>query len=214
MVVSQKGSFLSILGSHLFMLIKVRLGGFMNKVGYARVSTQEQNLDLQIHALEQVGCTQIFKDDGVSAVAKVRPGFEQALSVLGVGDTLMIWKLDRAFRSVKDAVLMLELFEQQGIKFCCLTEQIDTTTPMGRSMYQIRSVFAELERSVISERTIAGMKAARLRGARIGRPRKLSSTQVSNIKLTLRRQPELHLEKVANNYGVSSRTISRALARV
>lgn len=185
----------------------------MNMIGYARVSTHEQNLDLQIDALEQAGCTRIYKDDGVSAVAKVRPAFEQAINALRAGDTLMIWKLDRAFRSVKQAVLMLDFFEERRILFRCLTEPIDTTTAFGRSMYQFRSILSELERSIISERTIAGMEAARQRGVKFGRPRKLSHAQVSNIQHILEGQPAVRLDDLAANFGVSARTLTRALSR-
>ena len=186
----------------------------MNKIGYARVSTNEQNLDLQIDALEQAGCTHIFKDDGVSAVAECRPGFDEALAALKSGDALFIWKLDRAFRSVKHAVLTLETFEKRCVLFRCLTEPIDTTTSIGRFTYQIRNAFAELERNIIRERTIAGMDAARRRGAKIGRPRKLSGAQISNIQTILNRHPASKLDDIAVNFGVSPRTLSRALLRV
>lgn len=131
--------------------------------GYARVSTEEQNLDLQLDALRAAGCQELFQDLGVSAVAKKRAGFDAMLDQLGNGDTVIIWKLDRAFRSLRQALDVLEVFEQRGIEFRSLTDQIDTTTPMGKCMYQVRNAFAELERSLISERTKAGMAAARAR---------------------------------------------------
>jgi len=185
----------------------------MRMIGYARVSTHEQNLDLQIDALEKSGCTRVYKDDGVSAVAKVRPEFDQAINVLEAGDTLMIWKLDRAFRSVKQAVLMLDMFEERQILFRCLTEPIDTTNAFGRSMYQFRSILCELERGLISERTIAGMEAARRRGAKLGRPRKLSNAQVSRIQNIIKHKPTIKLDELAANFGVSPRTLNRALSR-
>jgi len=181
-------------------------------IGYARVSTEEQHLDLQLSALQQAKCDLIFEDNGVSAVAKKRDGFEKAIAALKPHDTFMIWKMDRAFRSLKNALDILEELEARQVEFLCLTEAIDTTNPMGRCMYQIRNVFAELERNIIRERTIAGMEAAKARGAKIGRPRKLSTKQVIDIQALKKTSPKASLNDLAQNYGVSSRTILRALA--
>jgi len=186
----------------------------MSIIGYARVSTQEQNLDLQIHALEKAGCGQIFEDNGVSAVADKRSGFEKALAALKPKDVFVIWKMDRAFRSLKNALDTLDELEQRGVEFRSITEEIETSTPMGRCMYQIRNVFAELERNIIRERTIAGMDAARRRGAKIGRPRKLSDEQILKIKKTLTLNPTTQLNHVASKYGVSPRTLVRALETI
>lgn len=179
--------------------------------GYARVSTEEQNLDLQRDALHAAGCGEIFADLGVSAIAKKRSGFEALLNTLEGGDTLIIWKLDRAFRSLRQALEVLEMFEQRGIEFRSVTDQIDTTTPMGKCMYQIRSAFAELERSLISERTKAGMAAARARGKHIGRPRILSPLTIEKARQTLADDPSLPRETLATKLGVSTQTLSRAL---
>lgn len=181
-------------------------------IGYARVSTEEQHLDLQLSALREARCDQIFADKGISAVAKKRGGFDDAIAALKPKDTFVIWKMDRAFRSLKNALDILEELETQKIEFRCLTEAIDTSNPMGRCMYQIRNVFAELERNIIRERTIAGMEAARLRGAKIGRPRKLNKSQIIDIRNCLKASSNLKLEQIAECYGVSSRTILRALA--
>ena len=132
----------------------------MALIGYARVSTDDQNLDLQRVALLEAGCERIFEDHGVSAVAN-RPGFEEALHALEAGDKLVIWKMDRAFRSLKIALDTLEALDGMGVEFRSLTDHIDTSTPMGKCMYQVRNAFAELERSLISERTKAGLAAAR-----------------------------------------------------
>ncbi|MEM8501364.1 MAG: recombinase family protein, partial [Pseudomonadota bacterium] len=99
--------------------------------GYARVSTEDQSLNLQIDALEAAGCELIFKDAGVSGVAKHRPGFEDALNSMEQGDVLVVWKMDRAFRSLKNALDTLEEFEERELSFRCLTENIDTTTALG-----------------------------------------------------------------------------------
>ena len=107
-------------------------GRNLSVIGYARVSTEEQHLDLQRDALEQAGCCRIFEDQGISAVAPHRPGFEQALDALQPGDQFVIWKMDRAFRSLRHALDTLEAFESRGIAFRSLTDQIDTGTAMGR----------------------------------------------------------------------------------
>jgi DNA invertase Pin-like site-specific DNA recombinase len=181
-------------------------------IGYARVSTEEQHLDLQIDALEEAGCSQIYKDQGVSAVAKRRKGFEQAVEVLNDGDVFVVWKLDRAFRSLHHALDVLEIFEKRNIQFRSLTDQIDTTTPMGKCMYQIRGVFAELERSLISERTKAGMAAAKKRGVTLGRPRKLTDTEVEWARTELERTDPKHTQtSLAKSLNVSPKTLSRAL---
>ena len=143
----------------------------MALIGYARVSTEDHNLDLQIDALVNAGCDEIYRDDGVSAAAKRRPGFEAAMASLQDGDVLIVWKMDRAFRSLRNAINMLEEFENRNLKFRCLTENIETNTAMGRCFFQIIHAFAELERNLISERTKAGMMAAKARGVHVGRPR-------------------------------------------
>ena len=183
----------------------------MARIGYARVSTHDQTLDLQLDALEAAGCARIFTDRGISAIAKSRPGFEKATSCLCSGDTLVLWKMDRAFRSLRHALDMLESFETRGIDFLVLTEGIDTTTPMGRCFFQIRNAFSELERSLISERTKAGMEAARKRGKRIGRPRALSAAQISSARA--RRLAGEDMAIIAAQSGVSKRTVYRVVQR-
>jgi len=182
-------------------------------IGYARVSTEEQHLDLQIDALEAASCDHIYKDQGVSAVAEHRKGFEDALEQLNDGDVLVVWKLDRAFRSLRHALDVLEDFEKRNIQFRSLTDQIDTTTPMGKCMYQIRNAFAELERSLISERTKAGMAAAKKRGAILGRPKKLNGKQILWAKNQLTNNPDVTLASLAKSLGISTRTLTRALKK-
>jgi DNA invertase Pin-like site-specific DNA recombinase len=182
-------------------------------IGYARVSTEDQHLDLQINALKLAGCSAIFEDQGVSATAKRRPGFEQALSSLQAGDVFVVWKMDRAFRSLKNALNILEEFENRAVEFRCLTEDIDTTTAIGKCMYQIRHAFSELERNLIRERTKAGMEAARQRGAHLGRPKKLSPPQIADMLGLLQSQPDLTPVQIASQFGVSPRTIYRTLSQ-
>ena len=180
-------------------------------IGYARVSTDEQNLDLQIDALTAAECDVIYRDEGISAAARNRPQFAAALEALNPGDRLVIWKMDRAFRSLLDALQVLDALERCGNAFHSLTEAIDTATPMGRFAYQIINAFGELERALIAERTKAGIEAARQRGAKIGRPRKLSDEQIEwamvEMKIGYRSLPEL-----AATLGVSNRTLSRSLS--
>lgn len=186
----------------------------MALIGYARVSTGEQSIDLQVDALKRAGCDRIFEDDGVSATQRDRPSFNATMSVLKTGDTLVIWKMDRAFRSVLHAASTLEEFSLHGIALHCLTEHIDTSTAMGRCMYHVRNAFSEWERDLISERTIAGLEAARRRGVRIGRPPKLTGQQIAEIQSRMRDDPGLAPSSVAGQYGVSVRTLGRALAKV
>lgn len=186
----------------------------MSVIGYARVSTEEQHLDLQRNALEQAGCCRIFEDQGISAVAPHRPGFEQALDALQPGDQFVIWKMDRAFRSLRHALDTLEAFESRGIAFRSLTDQIDTGTAMGRFVYHITNAFAELERNLISERTRAGMQAAKKRGSVLGRPRKLSEAEIRAAKQAMDNNPNLTLAEVAGPLGVSSRTLARVIAEL
>ncbi len=182
------------------------------KLGYARVSTVDQNLDLQRRALEGFGCDEIFVDDGISAVARRRPALEELFGKLRPGDMFVVWKMDRAFRSLSHALMFLEDLEVNGVDFVALTERIDTTTPMGRFVYQINSAFAELERAMIRERTIAGLDAARARGAHLGRPDKLTAAEIDSLR-ALYAEGNLTMDKVGDMFGVSRSTVSRIVAR-
>lgn len=186
-----------------------RIPLFMARIGYARVSTEEQNLDLQLFALKNAGCDRVFSDYGISALAKRRDGFEQALETLHPGDTFVIWKMDRAFRSLRHALEVFDLFEETGIEFHVLTEGIDTTTPMGKCFFAIRNAFAELERNLISERTKAGLQEARRRGTRLGRPRALNRRQIADARL--RRSNGETMAQIAARSGVSERTMYRII---
>jgi DNA invertase Pin-like site-specific DNA recombinase len=183
----------------------------MTIYGYARVSTEDQHLDLQIDALKEAGCTRIFTDPGVSAMAKHRKGLEDLLRALEDGDTLVIWKIDRAFRNLRQAVEAVELFKERGIAFRSLTDQIDTATAHGRLVYQITSAMAEFERSLISERTRAGLAAARKRGKVIGRPKSLSPAEIELARSSLSATPKPTQKSIARRLHVSPQTLSRAL---
>src|SRR5882757_10908808 len=137
------------------------------KYGYARVSTEDQNPAMQLSALQKAGCKNIFKDELSGATTK-RAALRRCLKKLEHGDTLIVWKLDRLGRSLRDLITMLDDLKHRGVKFRSLTEAIDTETPTGRAMWQMIGVLAELERSLISERTRAGVKDAQRRGVKFG----------------------------------------------
>ena len=138
------------------------------KYGYARVSTDDQNPALQLAALKKAGCRTVFKDEGISGATTSCPALLRRLKKLEHGDTLIVWKLDRLGRSLRDLITMLDDLRARGVKFHSLTEAIDAATPTGRAMWQMIGVLAELERSLISERTRAGVKAAQRRGVKFG----------------------------------------------
>jgi DNA invertase Pin-like site-specific DNA recombinase len=141
------------------------------KVGYVRVSDKDQSEALQVDALKAVGCDVIYGDHGVSGKIRKRVGLDEMLSCLKSGDTLAVWKLDRLGRSTIHLLQLLSDLRARGVDFHAITQGIDTTTAVGRMLYGQLAVFAEYERSLISERTKAGMAAAKARGVHVGRPR-------------------------------------------
>jgi DNA invertase Pin-like site-specific DNA recombinase len=149
--------------------------GYM-PIGYARVSTTEQTLDLQLDSLKQAGCSKIFTDTASGAKTE-RKGLEEALSYLRSGDTLVVWRLDRLGRSLRHLIEVVTGLEQRGIGFKSLTENIDTTTSGGKLIFHIFGALAEFERDIIRERTQAGLAAARARGRKGGRPQALTPKQ-------------------------------------
>src|ERR1700679_2278079 len=151
------------------------------KYGYARVSTEDQNPAMQLAALKKAGYKTVFKDE-VTGAHVIRPALARCLKKLETGDTLIVCKLDRLGRSLRDLIHMLDGFKHDGIKFRSLTEAIDTETPTGRAMWQMIGVLAELERSLIVERTRAGVKAAQKRGVKFGRKTKLTPDRLSHAK--------------------------------
>ncbi|WP_433848814.1 recombinase family protein [Brucella pseudogrignonensis] len=154
------------------------------KIGYARVSTDVQRMDLQMDALKQAGCDRIFTDHGISGATAERPGLRQAMNMLQKGDTLIVWRLDRLGRSLVNLVEYVSSLGKQGVEFRSLTESIDTSSSGGKLLFHMIAALAEFERSLISERTKAGMAAAKLRGKHVGRPRRIKPVQTSetNVK--------------------------------
>lgn len=144
------------------------------KIGYVRVSDKDQTEALQIDALKQAGCDVIYGDHGVSGKIRHRKGLDDLLKALKAGDTLMVWKLDRLGRSTLHLLTLLDDLRRRGIDFHIITQGIDTRTAIGRMVFGQLAVFAEYERALISERTKAGMAAAKARGVHVGRPKKVS----------------------------------------
>jgi DNA invertase Pin-like site-specific DNA recombinase len=151
------------------------------KYGYARVRTEDQNPAMQFAALKKAGCKTVFKDE-VTGAHLDRPALRRCLKKLETGDTLVVWKLDRLGRSLRDLIHMLDGFKQRGVKFRSLTEAIDTETPTCRAMWQMIGVLAELERSLMTERTCGGVKAAQKRGAKFGRKVKLTPDRLAHAQ--------------------------------
>ncbi len=178
-------------------------------VGYARVSNLDQNLGLQRGALEQAGCECVFEDH-VSGASNERPGWSTAKSTLGEGETLVVWGLDPLGRSLKHLIDTVNELDAQGIGFKSLNESLDTTTPGGRLVFHIFDALAEFERELIRERTHAGLAAARARGRKGGRPRKLVPRQVATAR-TLLGDGKHSVTKVADMLGVSRNMVYRAL---
>ncbi len=147
-------------------------------IGYARVSTQDQTLNLQNDALEKAGCSKIFTDT-ISGAKTDRVGLEQALGYVRPGDTLVVWRLDRLGRSLKHLIETITALHERGIGFKSITENIDTTTSGGKLVFHIFGALAEFERDIIRERTQAGLQAARARGKKGGRPKALKDKKIA-----------------------------------
>ena len=180
------------------------------KLGYARVSTKEQCLQSQYDALTAAQCDLVFADRGLSGASSSRPGLDKLLAEVRPGDMVVVYRLDRLGRSVLNLADLLVRFQNDGIDFWSLCEGINTTTPGGKLIYYIFSAVAEFQREIIVENTIAGMEAARRGGKRLGRPRRLSPTQVAEAHKILA-QRRLPKEEVARRYNVSRVTLERAL---
>ena len=175
-------------------------------IGYARVSTLDQHLDLQIDALSKAGCSRLFEDN-MSGSRAERPGLTKALEMLREGDTLVVWKLDRLGRSVKHLVDLVGQLHQQGVQFKSLTDAIDTGTPSGRFFFHVMASLAEMERELTTERTRAGLEVARQLGRKGGRKRKMTDSKIASAKKLLANG--VPPRDVAKNLGVSVPTLYR-----
>lgn len=177
------------------------------KIGYARVSTQEQDLSLQLDALNKEGCEKIFQEKA-SGAQRDRPELKAALGYMRKGDTLVVWKLDRLARSMKQLIETIEAFQERGIGLKSLQDPIDTSSPSGKLVFHIFAALAEFERGVIRERTTAGLRAARERGRVGGRPPSLSAKDLQVAKAMLK-DSDITVTAVAQRLNVATSTLYR-----
>ena len=178
------------------------------KIGYVRVSKHEQNEALQIDALKAAGCEKWFVDKITGSKAE-RKGLNEALVYVRPGDTFMVWKLDRAGRSLKHLIELLKDLQGRGIEFVSLTEQIDTTTPGGKLIFHLMGALAEFERDLIRERTNAGLAAARARGRVGGRPRKLKTNGKIALAKRMFDDQSHSIPEICAALGISRATLYR-----
>ncbi|MHB9118333.1 MAG: recombinase family protein [Burkholderiales bacterium] len=176
-------------------------------IGYARVSTGDQTLDLQLDALGAQGCSTIYHEHA-SGKSAARPELENCLKALREGDCLVVWRLDRLGRNLADLVRIINELEGRGVGFASLTEQINTTSPSGKLVFHLFASLAEFERNLIRERTVAGLKSARARGRVGGRKKKLSSTEMDMVRALVNAR-EHTIQEIAAQFGVSRNTIYR-----
>jgi DNA invertase Pin-like site-specific DNA recombinase len=182
----------------------------MRTIGYIRVSTREQCVDRQLAALANV-CDEM-QVECVSAISVKRPVYNKVVRALRSGDTLVILDLDRAYRSTVDAINEMERLKARGVFLRIVNLNVDTSTPWGLFLYTIVAACAALERQVLSQRTKEGLAAARQRGKKLGRPRKLSDEQINAARVRLI-QPDQTLTAIASDYGVAPWTLSRSISR-
>ena len=184
------------------------------KVGYARVSTEDQTLNLQLDALHGAGCEKVFTDTASGARVE-RPGLGEALAYVRAGDALVVWRLDRLGRSLKALIELLTQLRERGVGFASLTEQIDTTTPGGTLIFHVFGALAEFERDLIRERTTAGLAAARARGRKGGRPRATAFTDPKQAALAraLYADGRHSVSDICRTLKVSRATLYRYLRR-
>lgn len=175
-------------------------------IGYARVSTLDQNLDLQKEALQKAGCEKVYEDT-VSGLKTYKPGLEKALENLRMGDTLIVWKLDRLGRSVNNLIELVTQLEKKNIHFKSLTDHIDTSSTLGRFFFHVMASLAQMERELIVERTRAGLEAAKERGRIGGRRRLMTDSKIESAKRLL--TTGMSSKDVARNLGVSVPTLYR-----
>jgi DNA invertase Pin-like site-specific DNA recombinase len=170
-------------------------------IGYARVSTDDQNLNLQRDALKQAGCTKIY-EDRLSGAAVARPGLSRALEVARAGDVLVVWRLDRLGRSLKDLIGMMETLSARGIELHSLSESIATNSSSGQLIFHLFGALAEFERHLIRERTQAGLSAARARGRKGGRPKALEPAK-RRLALKLYEERQHTIAEICRLMGIS-----------
>lgn len=183
------------------------------KIGYARVSTSDQRLDMQLDALKAAACDDVHSDHGVSGGKARRPGLDACLKDLRPGDALVVFKLDRLGRSVLHLADLLTRLDSDGVHFCSLSEGINTTTPGGKLVYHVFAAVAEFQRDMIRENTVLGLQAARARGAALGRPRRLSAMATLEAHRFMA-QKGFGADEIARRLRVSRSTLIRSLERL
>lgn len=183
----------------------------MAKIGYARVSTDDQNLDLQLDALKSAGCGLVYEDKA-SGKNMLRPELEHCIKALRSGDVLTVWRLDRLGRNLGELVQLVADLEARGIGFASLSESIDCTGASGRLVLHMFAVLAEFERNLIRERTKAGLAAARARGRVGGRKKALTQEQEREVRI-LMRDPQTSASQIAERYGISRSTLYKYAPR-
>jgi DNA invertase Pin-like site-specific DNA recombinase len=179
-------------------------------IGYSRVSTNDQNAQLQVDALIAAGCERVFTDKASGSLAS-RPELDRMLDHLREGDVVVVWRLDRLGRSLKNLIALVEDLAERGVGFRSLSESIDTTTANGRLFFSVMGALAEFERDLIRERTMAGLAAARARGRVGGRPPKMTPDKVK-VAREMYASRQYAVEAIAKTLGVSRKTIYRSLA--
>jgi len=175
-------------------------------IGYARVSTQDQNLQMQLDALQNAGCFEIFEEK-VSGTKKDRPALNEMLKMLREGDKVVVYKLDRISRSTKHLIELADFFDSKGVEFVSIQDNIDTSTPMGRFFFRVIASIAELERDILSERTKGGLASARARGRSGGRP-KVDSKKLQ-LALKMYRSKQHSISEIVSATGISQSTLYR-----
>jgi DNA invertase Pin-like site-specific DNA recombinase len=182
-------------------------------IGYARVSTADQKLDMQLDALSEVGCVKVFQDHGLSGASAARPGLDNMMTYLEGGDMLVVYKLDRLGRSSYHLADMLARLDKMDVQFCSLTEGINTSGFGGRLVYNIFAAVAEFHRDLIRENTINGLRAARERGSKIGRPAKMTNEQAHEAYQKLRNDGQT-VSDVARMFDVSESALLRRMRTI
>jgi DNA invertase Pin-like site-specific DNA recombinase len=180
-------------------------------IGYARVSTADQNLDMQLDALKKYGCERIFEEK-ITGTKKERPKLAEMMTILRTGDKVIIYKLDRISRSTKHLIELSEYFEKRGVEFVSLQDSINTSSPMGRFFFRILASISELERDIISERTIAGLNAARARGRKGGRPP--VDKKKLDLAIKMYKSKDYSISEIIKVTRISQATLYRTIKKI
>jgi DNA invertase Pin-like site-specific DNA recombinase len=181
------------------------------RIGYARVSTEDQTLDLQKDTLRRAKCRENYEEQA-SGKNTGRPQLDGCLKSLREGDTLVVWRLDRLGRNLADLVRLIAELEARKINFESLTEKIETCSPAGRLVFHVFAALAEFERNLIRERTVAGLNAARARGRKGGRPTKLSPKEIKTIRALLK-SADIPVAEIAARFGIARSTLYRSVLK-